>query len=169
MAYREIYRIKSYLNFNFSFYEILLNISFISLLLIIINIFYWEYINHNIVNKSRCKKNMDLANNSNGKYTIKATDKENNPLYEINYDLKKKRSTIDCSCNKGGYENNFKSINIRDLQKEENIKKDRVCYCNKKYNIGDNNERIEYNGDQGLIRYMQSDKYLNFFTKNTIQ
>lgn len=82
MVYREFYRIKSYMNFGFSFYELILNISFISLLIIIFTIFYWEYINNIIVNKSRCKKNMDLVNKSDGLYVLKAKDKENNDLFK---------------------------------------------------------------------------------------
>lgn len=80
----------NYLFDDWSMYEIILNILFIILLIIISVLIYWDTINRNIINKSRCLKFNDLLNEGVFKLIVKNNKAVN--LFEIEYDFKKQET-----------------------------------------------------------------------------
>lgn len=80
----------NYLFDDWSMYEIILNILFIILLIIISVLIYWDTINRNIINKSRCLKFNDLLNEGVFKLIVKNNKGVN--LFEIEYDFKKQET-----------------------------------------------------------------------------
>lgn len=142
--------------------EIILNILFILLILIITAIIYWDTINSKVSKNSRCKRQLDLYENNNGNYVIKATDKTNQPLYNIIYDTKQKNTAIECACNAGTNINNFTNISVKNIRNNKDVKYDKTCSCDKYYNIGIENDNINYIGEPGIVRYMKTG-YSDFF------
>ena len=61
-SYLFVYRIIDVFNQEFKLSEIFLNILFISLVIIISIIIYWDTINTRVVKTSRCKRQMDIYN-----------------------------------------------------------------------------------------------------------
>lgn len=82
----------NYLFDDWSMYEIILNILFIILLIIISVLIYWDTINRNIINKSRCLKFNDLLNEGVFKLLVKNNKGVN--LFEIEYDFKKQETRL---------------------------------------------------------------------------
>lgn len=155
----EIYEI-----FTSTYYigEFLLNFFFILLIIIISIIIYWDSINARVSNNSRCKKQLDLVDKSNSVYTVDAKDKNDNKLFEIQYVLGAKRNSVECKCKEGDIVNTFREIPIRDLKSvsdnEESKNKviDKKCLCDRYYDTGISNTDVIYEGDPGIIRYMDT-------------
>ncbi len=153
---------------GWTLYEFLLNILFISLLIIIGSIIYWDTINRKISNKSRCKKQRDIYDKNNGVYILNVKNKTGNNLFNIKYDFEKKIQGIDCTCNKGDINCKFEDINYRNLKRntdEEDTKK--VCTCDNLYTYDkDSKGDAIYEGPPELIRYMIKKEDNIFFDKN---
>tara|TARA_B000000475_G_scaffold256596_1_gene237183 strand:- start:54 stop:554 length:501 start_codon:yes stop_codon:yes gene_type:complete len=149
---------------GWTLYEFLLNILFISLLIIIGSIIYWDSINKKISNKSRCKKQRDIYDKNNGVYILNVKNKTGNNLFNIKYDFEKKIQGIDCACNKGDINCKFEDINYRNLKKNENMVQSKVCSCDNVYTY-DIHDAI-YEGPPELIRYMIDSQNSIFFDKN---
>jgi len=148
------YRILDVFSRGFGYGELLLNFLFICLVFIISMIIYWDTVNGRVSRTSRCKRQMDIYNKNKGTYVISATDKSRQPLYRITYDTNQKNTNVECSCTPGKYMNNFNDIPLKDMRKNKNVKVDKVCACDKYYNIGMINENVLYDGEPGLLRYM---------------
>ena len=151
-----IYRFLDVFKHNFHPGEIFLNILFISLIIIICMIIYWDTINSRVAQTSRCKRQMDLYNKNKGIYTIKANDKMRNPLYNITYDTHQYNTDVECSCKGGKYVNYFNNIPVKNLRTNKDVKVDKICSCDKYYNVSILNENIVYDGEPGLLRYMNA-------------
>lgn len=148
---------------GWNIYEILLNILFIILLLIISTIIYWDTINKKVENNSRCKKQKDLYDKLNGIFTINVKDKSGDNLFNIDYNFNNKIESIKCSCKSGEYNNTFENIPIRRLKTNTNEKnvKPLPCKCDKFYEY--NNSNSIYDGEPGLVRYMINQNNDEFF------
>tara|TARA_Y100000389_G_scaffold51740_1_gene47469 strand:- start:3646 stop:4206 length:561 start_codon:yes stop_codon:yes gene_type:complete len=148
---------------GWNIYEILLNILFIILVLIISVIIYWDTINKKVENNSRCRKQKDLFDKLNGIFTINVKDKSGDNLFNIDYDFNNKSESIKCSCKSGEYSNSFTNIPIRLLRTNENdvTNKELPCKCDKFYEY--NKKDSIYEGEPGLIRYMINHNNDNFF------
>jgi len=148
---------------GWNIYEILLNMLFIILVLVISVIIYWDSINKKVENNSRCKKQKDLYDKLNGIFTINVKDKSGANLFNIDYDLNKKIESIKCSCKSGEYHNTFEKIPIRRLNthKNEETIKPLPCKCDKFYEY--NKSDSVYEGEPGLIRYMINPENDAFF------
>lgn len=149
-----IYRIIDAFKEEFQIGELFLNILFITLVIIISIIIYWDTINSKVAKTSRCKRQMDIYNKTKGMYIINAQDKSRDPLYTISYDINQNNTNVECSCKTGKYINYFNNIPVKNLRNYKNEYVDKVCTCDKYYNTGMLNENIMYDGEPGVIRYM---------------
>jgi len=134
-----------------TFFEIILNLSFILILFIFIFIFYWDSINRNIINTNRCKV---LINNDDAFYNLYVYDiNKNSKLYNLSYDNTKYHNLkIDCTCPKGDIVNKF-NIPYYD-SKDEKVRNDliKICKCDDKYDDIPKSD-YKYEGDAFLIDY----------------
>jgi|TARA_Y100000389_G_scaffold71771_1_gene68460 hypothetical protein len=146
---------------GWSIYELILNILFILLLLIISSIIYWDTINSKIKKNSRCRRNKDLFDKLNGIFTLNILTKNGDKLFNIDYDFINKKNDITCNCKKGNYGNTFKNIEYRNLKNSKNEETILDCKCDKIYNY--DRENVIYNGEPGLIRYHYDKNNTDFF------
>jgi hypothetical protein len=140
-----------------SFFELLLNISFVLIIGLIIFIFYWHNINWKIAKLNRCKINL----NSEGSIYNLYASYDQTKLYKVRYDNSTKHNvSIDCVCPTGNIPNTFKvpAYNA-ETNKTEIIPK--YCSCDKFYDTTEK-DKIYYNGDNFLI-----DFYRNKFNNTT--
>jgi len=157
---------EAFLPKNWNIYEISLNILFIFLLIMISMLIYWDSINKKISKKSRCRKQKELYNKTNGIYNINVKTKNNENLFKIKYDINNKKETIECSCDKGNKHNIFSKIPIRILRTDENkYSDDLYCNCDKEYSYDNSNKDLILEGEPELIRYMNNQDSDDFFQK----
>ncbi len=143
-----------------SFFEFLLNLSFVLIIFAIVVVIYWDSINRSIINTNRCKINID---NDDLTYNIKVynPDKENANIFDISYDNSvDKNIKIDCSCPAGDTINKFNIpyYNNKD-RKVQQLEK--YCYCSQNYQY-DNLTSLKTEGDAFLVDY-----YDNIFNRYT--
>jgi hypothetical protein len=136
--------------------EFFLNALFIILIIIFGLIIYWDSINRKVATTSRCKRQIDIYNKNKGHYVIEATDKSKNPLYKVVYDTNQKNTDVQCNCKEGSLVNYFNGIPVKDTKANKDVKIDKVCSCDKYYNVGLTNDNVVYDGEPGIIRYMTS-------------
>lgn len=134
--------------------EFLLNVLFITLFIIFSMIIYWDTINTKVSNTSRCKRQMDIYNKNKGMYSVLAADKSKDPLYTVEYDTNQLNTNVECSCKPGKYVNHFNNIPVKNMRTNKDVRVDKMCTCDKYYNIGILNENVQYDGEPGLLRYM---------------
>lgn len=118
-----------------SFFEFILNLTFILIVLIIIVILYWDNINRNIISKGRCKINI---NNSDVTFNVNIKKKaDNTNLVNISYDNSSEHKVkLDCICPAGNTPNNFNvPVWIPEENKVRNLQK--ICYCDNNYATSD--------------------------------
>lgn len=149
-----IYRIIDVFKQEFTAGEIFLNLLFISLIIIISLIIYWDTINVRVSKTSRCKRQMDIYNKNKGIYIINAKDKSKQPLYTITYDTKQNNTNVECACESGKFINYFNNIPVKNMRTNKDVKVDKTCSCDKYYNVGTLNENVIYDGDPAILRYM---------------
>lgn len=143
-----------------TFFEIILHLTFVMIIMLLIVIFYWDTINRKIIRTSRCRISLD---NSDNQYNIRLFDKKTNTsVININYDnTNKHNSKIDCVCPSGKELNIIKGIPIYDNEEKKVILSEKNCYCDTNYksNIYDDNldyldiDNIILDGDNFLIDY----------------
>ena len=136
--------------------EFLLNLFFVILVIIITVIIYWDTINNMVSSKSRCKRQLNIINNTNGEYLINARDKNNNKLFNISYNISAKSTNVECDCNEGDVVNTFENINVRNLRTNTDTTINKTCSCDKYYDTGAGGLEILYDGEPGIIRYMNT-------------
>jgi hypothetical protein len=136
--------------------EFLLNLFFVILVIIITVIIYWDSINNMVSSKSRCKRQLNIINNKNGEYLISARDKNNNRLFNISYNFSEKSTNVECDCNEGDVVNTFENIRVRNLRNNTDTTVDKTCSCEKYYDTGSGDSEILYDGEPGVIRYMNT-------------
>ena len=157
---------EAFLPKNWNIYEISLNILFVFLLIMISILIYWDSINRKISSNSRCRKQKELYNKTNGIYTIDVKTKNNENLFKVNYDINNNTETIECSCNKGNNNNTFTKIPIRILKTNENkYSEDLYCKCDKEYSYDNSHKDLILEGEPELVRYMNNQDTDDFFNK----
>lgn len=143
------------LNTKQTLFEILLNLTFVLILLIIAVIFYWDNINRNIINTSRCKI---VMNNEDNIFNLDIYNHDNTAkILKVSYDnTKKHNAKIDCACPTGTTLNTFRVpfYNYEDQKLETDLYK--YCKCDNNY-VSDSND-YKYYGDAFLQDYY-SDVY----------
>ncbi len=155
-----------------TFYEFILNLSFILIIFIIIIVFYWDSINRSIIKTGRCRVTLD---NSDSMYNLSIYDKNNNTqMLNISYDnTEKHKYDISCACPKGDYVNKFDNIPIYNPSDSRFEGVTKYCYCdNENYaeTIYDNQtSKFKYNdilldGDTFLVNYYNN--YYEILDKN---
>lgn len=149
-----LYKVLYAFQYPYTFMEIMLNILFIILIIIFSMIIYWDTINRQVAKTSRCKRQMDIYNKNKGLYVINATDKEKKPLYTITYDVNQNNTDVKCNCKEGQFVNYFNGIPIKDTKTNKDTKVDKICSCDKYYNVGLTNDNVVYDGEPGILRYM---------------
>jgi len=136
-----------------TFFEIILNLSFILILVLIAVIFYWDSINRSIIRTSRCKVMINSDDDSYFKLDVFTKNKEK--LYSITYDNSiNHNAKIDCACEEGTSVNmiNIPYYNYKDDKVERNLYKN--CSCKKTFNENDyKNNELYYEGDAFLMDY----------------
>ena len=142
------------LNTKQTFFELLLNLTFILILLIIAVIFYWDSINRNIINTSRCKI---IINNDDANYNLDVFSKTKNAkLFNISYDNNKAHNVkINCACPVGTTLNDFKIpyFDYQDQKVNTNLYKH--CMCDQEYKENDTLD-YNFNGDAFLVDYYKT-------------
>jgi len=115
-----------------TFFEFLLNLSFILIIVIILVILYWDNINRNIINKGRCKL---MINESDVTFNIDIKQKENKTnLLSISYDNSDEHNfKVDCACPSGNTPNQF-NIPVWNNNEKKVEKFEKICYCDTDYN-----------------------------------
>jgi len=156
------YKLFSVFDKRYDVSEIILNLLFIILIIIISYIIYWDTINRKVSAVSRCKRQLDVYNKNNSQYIIRANDKNKNNLFNITYDVKQNNTEIKCNCINGNFVNNFNDIPVKDLKTNKDLKVNKTCSCEKYYNVGLNGEDIVYDGDPSILRYINTG-YSDFF------
>jgi len=157
-----------------SFFEFILNLSFVLIIFIILVILYWDNINRSIINKGRCKISI---NNSDVTYNLNIYDKETKTnIINISYDNSdSKHHKIDCACPIGNTINEF-NIPVWNQEQKKFYDSRKVCYCDNDYktNITTNDQKlikskINLDGDAFLIDYYDGllDAYESGKTKYT--
>ena len=143
---------------GWTIYEIILNILFILLLLLISFIIYWDLINRKVIKTSRCKKQKQLFDKNNGVYKVNVKDKNGNKLLNIQYDFRNKKNNIYCDdvCINGEVVQQFDKIPFLDLENGKDETKTLNCHCDKKYEYNNFDSIID--GEPGLIRYMKNNE-----------
>jgi hypothetical protein len=140
------------LNTKQTFFEILLNLTFVLILLIIAVIFYWDNINRKIINTSRCKI---VMNNDDNIFNLDIYNSESTKkLLKISYDNTKKHNVkIDCACPVGNTVNNFRVpyYNYEDQKLEKDLYK--YCKCDADYSANIRDGNYKYDGDAFLQDY----------------
>jgi Tfp pilus assembly protein PilE len=141
---------------GFTVIEIIMNVSFILIILLIIYIFYWHSINRKVAKLNRCKINL----NSEGSiYNIYVKHKQTK-LYKIKYDNTDDNNvTVDCVCPVGNMPNKFE-VKAYNKRKNKVESANKYCNCDKFYNLNDKNA-LNYSGDDFLVDYYKNKDNLN--------
>lgn len=137
-------------------FEIILNISFIIILLAFAAIFYWDSINRSVINSSRCKV---IINNEDVNYKIDVVKKDDNSkkLLTVSYDNTKQHNIrVDCACPTGSTTNlipfqyyDYKTQQLETIQ--------RNCKCDNDYQVSSaNNDSYSYIGDAFLVDFYKN-------------
>jgi len=153
-----LYKIVDALNTKFTTSEILLNLVFITIVIVLGSILYWDSINSQVNKLSRCKRQMQVYKGAkDGEFIVSASTKSNEKLFEISYDTKQYNTNVECKCEKGNMVNEFSNIHVKDMKNNKNVIVNKTCSCDKYYNTGIMSENIVYSGEPGIIRYMKTD------------
>lgn len=153
-----------FLNIPYKNDELKIIILLIFLMIILIFIIYWDTIYSQILLKSTCRN--ELNPNFDSKYILKVYDNYNNKLFNVIYDMFNRETKILCTCTSGSVFNKFKNIYVRNLKNKTDNYNDKVCECDKNYDIESDKDLI-YKGDSELIRYMKN-KSDYFFSRNNM-
>jgi Tfp pilus assembly protein PilE len=146
---------------GFTVIEIIMNVSFILIILLIIYIFYWHSINRKVAKLNRCKINLNTEGSI---YNIYVKHKQTK-LYKIKYDNTDDNNvTVDCVCPVGNMPNKFE-VKAYNKRKNKVESANKYCNCDKFYNLNDKNA-LNYSGDDFLVDYYKNNinknKHLDF-------
>lgn len=163
----------NYLFDDWSMYEIILNILFIILLIIISVLIYWDTINRNIINKSRCLKFNDLLNE--GVFKLIVKNQKGVKLFEIEYDFKKEETRLgkffppkgsvvnDLDIKSFPYYNFLdNSVDLHNILKKIKLDKDYVTDINNEKFDKDN---FTFEGEPKLINFIKDNTDIDFFNE----
>lgn len=151
-----IYKLIDALNTKYTYSEISLNLIFLVIIITLFVILYWDSINQKVNKLSRCKRQMNIYNNSDSEFVIEASTKSKERLFDITYDINQYNTNVECKCESGNFVNEFNNINVRDMKKNKNVKVNKICSCDKYYNTGMQSENVIYSGEPGILRYMKT-------------
>jgi len=142
-------------------HELLTFFVMLILLLLLLILYHYTTIQAQVRLKSRCYKEKQKAVLG-GKYVVVASNKYNDPIYRVTYDMANKQNTVECACNPGEFGITIPNINTFYIRTKRTYPiKDKVCSCDKLiYEAGDN---IYYSGYPDLVRYMQNPRDTSFF------
>lgn len=145
--------------------EFILFISIV-ILLIIICVLYHNNNIQIIVNKiSRCLRLKKMKQSSNNIYTVTIINNNKDPLYDITYDLSRKRYTTKCRMPEGNVINEIPiEIPMYDFvakQTSANLQKMSKCSADKDY-TSINLMPVSYTGYGPLIDFIESDGILTY-------
>ena len=137
---------------GFTVIEIIMNVSFILIILLIIYIFYWHSINRKVAKLNRCKINLNTEGSI---YNIYVKHKQTK-LYKIKYDNTEDNNvTVDCVCPVGNMPNKFE-VKAYNKRKNKVESANKYCNCDKLYNLNDK-DALKYSGDDFLVDYYKKD------------
>lgn len=159
----------SILTFKFwapDFPEISIFILFIMILFFTLILFHYGEVQRHVA-KSRCA--LQTKSKVSGIYSVSAVNANNDKLYHVDYNFDAKTFNVECDCDEGDVVNTFKNINTYDLKSNrgtDSIKViDKACNCTKYYDSEYDN--VYYNGEPGLIRFMNQ-KDISFFNQSLL-
>lgn len=132
--------------------EILLFSITVGLIIIIASLIHYTRINSRVQSESRCYRDKNESNLSEGVYKITAYDPNGTEIYDVTYDIGAKQYTIQQKCKEGTVQNKI-SIRVYDLGRKQIDRIDRIFECDKDYNLRTTN--LYYRGDPGLVRFME--------------
>jgi hypothetical protein len=143
------------LNTKQTMFELLLNLTFILILLIIGVIFYWDNINRKIINTSRCKI---IMNNEDNVFNMDIYNSDmSTKLLTVNYDNTKKHNVkIDCACPAGNTVNKFDVPYYDYVDQKINTTNEKYCKCDRDYKTGiDTVSKYKFAGEPFLTDYYE--------------
>lgn len=164
-----LYNVNKIITYDYSIYELILNVSFIIIIFVILYIVYYYYINNKAFQNSTCKSTINI-NNNDDYYYLFVKDNNDNDLYNIKYNMKNKKPTIECACKPGNVINNFTNIKLYDKNNSHchnNIDNKYACNCDNDYSS--DNPDLLYSGDPFLVNYMNNNNKNLEITDNTIK
>lgn len=138
-------------------------ILFLSILIIIFITSMSWYVAHNKADKERrCYSNN--INSKDRKIDITAYDRKTGyALYNVKYDLDRKKFNTNCVCEEGNNSNNFK-FNAMNLSSGKPSVITKSCLCNSKFDSND----LYYKGTPGLIDFMNNKDNTYVFSNPSI-
>ena len=134
------------------FTEVLLFAITIGLIIIIASLIHYTSINYKIRNESRCYRENNESNLSDGVYKISAYTSDGIEIYEVVYNIGGKEYTVKQKCPEGTIQNKV-SIRVYDISRKQVDRIDRIFECDKNYDL--KNTTFYYRGDTGLVRFME--------------
>jgi hypothetical protein len=142
--------------------EIIVIVLFIAVLTITFILFHYGEVQKRVA-RSRCA--LQSSSGLTGVYTLSAIDSNDNKLYHIDYNFDAKSFDIFCDCNPGQVVNNFDNVPVYNIRTQSASTINKLCNCDKPYDFLSN--KVYYNGDNGIIRFMSSND-ASFFTQSPI-
>jgi hypothetical protein len=132
------------------------------IVLIIVNLFHYTFVQNEIKKTSRCYK--EKMQNTTGQfaYSVKALSVDNKEIYEVVYDFKLKNSVTTQLCIEGSILNKFK-IPLYDMKTNSVQEVEKIFGCEEKFD-SDFGMNIIYTGHPELVRFMQFQN-TDFFDK----
>lgn len=126
----------------------------IVLLFLLFALFHNNSIQSEVRKKSRCLRAKETGRKG-GQYMVTATNKDNQELYRIGYDLSSRQFNVQCACPEGKVTNTFRRIPVYNLNTmTSQTIPEKSCACDTSYyRTGDS---VYYNGYPGLVSYMNS-------------
>lgn len=143
-----------------SFTELLIYLLLWTLIFVLAVLLHYTSIQQAVRRDSRCLRAKQLGR-AGGQYTVQASNKTNQPLYQVGYDLTAKEFTLNCACKEGKVVNTFRNIPVYNMKTQSSdTVKEKLCACDQLYfNSGDS---VYYSGYPGLVSFMNSGDQ-NFF------
>jgi hypothetical protein len=141
--------------------EIFLFVVTLSMITLIIVLFYYSSIQKEVNKNSRCIREK-RSGQVGGTYVVEARNEYNDPLYKVAYNLSAKKYDLSCSCKPGDVVNHFTDIKVYDMRNPKNpVRKipDQMCSCDRMVEP----VTTYYDGYPDLLRFMNSND-TSFFT-----
>lgn len=143
-----------------SFMEFVAFAVIVILLYMVFSFFHNNSIQAAVRKKSRCLRAKEIGRIG-GQYIVKATNRSNNALYDVGYDLTTKEFDVKCACPEGKVSNTFYNIPVYNMNtKTATSISEKTCGCDQNYFT--RGDPVYYSGYPSLVNFMNSGD-LSFF------
>ena len=128
-------------------------------------LFFYDMVQREVRQTSRCiRERSEFARA--GTFSVLAKNALNLPLYKVQYDLKNKRSSVECACKSGEVVNAFTNIPYYDFNSKKSATiPEKLCECESNLQANANSS-VYYSGTPGVIRFMNDQTDVKFFNRS---